>query len=408
MKNMRGVKMYIKIEGGKLEDFTQKDIILFGASSTGIKALEEFERIGARVLGFCDNDCAKRGTLLEGYSIYSPEDLQQMTHKQPDISVIVTSTYEKEIVKQLSDMNIRQVYIARMGVLHDTIPIEQFQNPVLDERTANKLIYEKLLSEDAFFIGRVGSTELETLCNYCYFTNRIHGSGVPYTRNITNMLGDWCGFFPAEHEKMDEFCQLYIEKVKEADLLWSMWQSRFENRFYQDYCSRTPLTLYDETGFPIASQRPWTYGLKGKKVLVIHPFEESIRRNYENRRKLFQNPDFLPDFELITLKAVQTLADNKECEFATWFDALESMKDKMAETDFDIALIGAGAYGFPLGAYAKEIGKKALHIGGMLQLYFGIRGAYYDQFGYHNEYWTRPLEEEKPKGFKKVEAGRYW
>ena len=80
----------------------------------------------------------------------------------------------------------------------------------------------------------------------------------------------------------------------------------------------------------------------------------------------------------------------------------------MKEIDFDIALIGAGAYGFPLGAYAKQLGKQALHIGGALQLYFGIRGAYYDQFGYHNEFWTRPLEEEKPKGFKKVEAGRYW
>ena len=84
------------------------------------------------------------------------------------------------------------------------------------------------------------------------------------------------------------------------------------------------------------------------------------------------------------------------------------MKEQMQKIDFDIALIGAGAYGFPLGAYAKELGKKALHIGGMLQLYFGIRGKYYDQFNYHNEYWTRPLEEEKPQGFKKVEAGRYW
>lgn len=400
--------MYIKIEGAKLQDFAAKEILLFGASSTGAKALEEFESVQAKILGFCDNNLSKRGTVFEGYSVYSPEDLQKMTDENPEIAVMITSTYEEEISRQLADMKLCNVYVVRMGVLHEKIPMEDFGNPVLDKDMANDLLYKKLMLEDAFFIGRVGSTELETLCNYCYFTNRIHGEEIPYTRNITNMLADWCGFFPAEHQKMDAFCELYIDKIKEADLLWSMWHSRFENRFYQDYCRQTPLTLYDETGFPIDMEKPWTYALRGKKVLVIHPFEKSIQRNYENRKKLFENPNFLPDFELITLKAVQTLADNKENEFATWFDALNSMEQQMREIDFDIALIGAGAYGFPLGAYAKEIGKKALHIGGMLQLYFGIRGTYYDQFGYHNEYWTRPLEEERPKGYKKVEAGRYW
>ncbi|MCM1157859.1 MAG: hypothetical protein NC300_09460 [Bacteroidales bacterium] len=400
--------MYIKIEGASLQDFEGKEVVLFGASSTGIKALEEFERIQAKVLGFCDNNPSKRGTVLEGYPVCSPEDLQAMAEENPGIGVMITSTYEKEISKQLQEMKLRNVYVVRMGVLHEKIPMEDFENPVLDKDAANELLYQKVMSEDAFFIGRVGSTELETLCNYCYFTNRIHGGKTPYTRNITNMLADWCGFFPAEHEKMDAFCELYIDKIKEADLLWSMWRSHFENRFYQDYCGRTPLTLYEETGFPIDIERPWTYALRGKRVLVIHPFEKSIQKNYKSRKKFFDNSDFLPDFELITLKAVQTLADNKGTGFSTWFDALDSMERQMREIDFDIALIGAGAYGFPLAAYAKEMGKKALHIGGMLQLYFGIRGAYYDQFGYHNEYWTRPLEEEKPKGYKKVEAGRYW
>lgn len=400
--------MYIKIEEAELLDFAGKEIILFGASSTGIKALEEFESAKAKVLGFCDNDFSRRGTFLEGYPIYSPEDLVRMVKEKPDLSVMVTSTYEKEILQQLNDMGVKHTYVVRMGVLHDTISIGDFKNPVLGKDAANEILQEKILSDKPFFIGRIGSTELETLCNYCYFTGRINGSGKQYTRNITNMLTDWCGFFPAGYEQMDAFCRLYIEKVKEADMLWCMWCSRFEDRFYQDYCKQTPLTLYDETGFPFDLKRPWTYALKGKKVLVIHPFEKSVRKNYERREKLFENSDFLPEFDLVTLKAVQTLADNKDSGYDTWFDALESMERQISQIDFDIALIGAGAYGFPLGAYIKELGKKAFHIGGMLQLYFGIRGKYYDQFGYHNGYWTRPLDEEKPKGFQKVEAGRYW
>lgn len=119
--------MYIKIEGAELQDFVGKEIILFGASSTGVKALEEFEYIKAKILGFCDNNTSKRGTFLEGYQIYSPEDLMQLADKIPDIAVMITSTYEIEIKQQLDDMGIKNVYIVRMGVLHDTILIEEFK-----------------------------------------------------------------------------------------------------------------------------------------------------------------------------------------------------------------------------------------------------------------------------------------
>lgn len=400
--------MYIMIEGENLENFNNREIVLFGASSTGKKALEEFERIHANIVGFCDNDKKKWGLLFEGYPIISPNKLKEITEKNSGLAVMITSTYEKEIKEQLLKIDIENFYTVHMGVLYDKIDKEEFKNTILKKQEANKVLTDKLLSDDPFFIGRIGSTELETICNYCYFTDRIHQSGIPYTKNITTMLSDWCGFFPSDHKKMDEFCELYITEIKKADLLWSMWSSRYEDRFYQDYCPNTNLTLYDDTGFPIDIENPWTTALKGKKILVIHPFESSIRNNYEKRKVLFTNSDFLPEFELITLKAVQTLADNKNTEFSTWFEALDYMKNQMNKIDFDIALIGAGAYGFPLGSYAKELGKKAMHIGGALQLYFGIRGVYYDQFHYHNEYWTRPLEEEKPQGFKKVDAGRYW
>lgn len=400
--------MYIKIDNAEISDFIDKEIILFGASSTGIKALEEFKRVGAIIIGFCDNNKEKHGKEFCGYKIYSPEDIKEMTVKNPELSIMVTSTYDKEISRQLKEMGILNVFIVKMGVLHDKMPFEEFSNTILNKEDANKKIIEMVNSKNPFFVGRVGSTELETICNYKYFTGRINGSGIPYTDNITDMLSLWCGFFPKEHELMDRFCRLYLEKIKEADLLWCMWQSKFEDKLYREECPDTELLLYDDTGFPVNEPVPWTSALEGKKVLVVHPFEDSIKANYLKKDKLFKNKKFMPGFELITLKAVQTLADNKTSRYKNWFEALDSMKQSMEHIDFDIALIGAGAYGFPLGAYAKELGRQALHIGGMLQLYFGIRGKHYDQFKYHNEYWTRPLEEEKPKGFEKVEAGRYW
>ncbi|MFG6392758.1 MAG: hypothetical protein K1W24_01005 [Lachnospiraceae bacterium] len=400
--------MYIKIEGSEISAFANKEIILFGASSTGMKALEEFEQEHSVVIGFCDNNRAKRGTKLCGYEIYSPEDIQEMALKNPSLSIMITSTYDKEIFKQLKEMGLKNVYIVKTGVLHEKLPYSKFTNIILNKKEANQKITGMIQSKIPFFIGRIGSVELEILCNYKYFTGRIDGTDVSYTRNIKDILCKCCGFFPAEDKLLDQFCEIYFKDIKEADLLWSMWESKYEDKLYHDCCPGTKLALYDDTGFPISEPLPWTSALEDKKVLVVHPFEKSIQNNYKQRDKLFTNKNFMPGFELVTLKAVQTIADNRETQYKDWFEALDSMKKSIEQTDFDIALIGAGAYGFPLGAYVKKLGRQALHIGGMLQLYFGIRGKYYDQFQYHNEYWTRPTEEEKPKGFEKVEAGRYW
>ena len=42
--------------------------------------------------------------------------------------------------------------------------------------------------------------------------------------------------------------------------------------------------------------------------------------------------------------------------------------------EFDLCLIGCGAYGLPLAAAVKKMGKQAIHIGGSLQLLFKIKG----------------------------------
>lgn len=57
-------------------------------------------------------------------------------------------------------------------------------------------------------------------------------------------------------------------------------------------------------------------------------------------------------------------------------------------------------------------GKKAIHLGGPLQLLFGIKGGRWDNGDigkvFYNEYWTRPLLEETPEKFKNIEGGCYW
>lgn len=100
------------------------------------------------------------------------------------------------------------------------------------------------------------------------------------------------------------------------DLIWSLWLSIFENAIYSTYFSDKPVSIYQESSMPLEFQTLWTYALKGKRVLVIHPFETSIRENYKLREKLFTNSKFLPEFELQVLKSVQSSAGNT-VEFST-------------------------------------------------------------------------------------------
>lgn len=156
-------------------------------------------------------------------------------------------------------------------------------------------------------------------------------------------------------------------------------------------------------------------------MLVIHPFAELIIKQYQRREQLFDNPDVLPEFDLKVIKAVQSLGGESN-GFADWFEALQYMKNEMDRTDYDICLIGCGAYGFPLAAHAKRQKKKVVHFGGELQLLFGIKGSRWEdplqaikcglprdfyQKLFINPAWVRP-EEYKNAHSLKVENACYW
>ena len=73
------------------------------------------------------------------------------------------------------------------------------------------------------------------------------------------------------------------------------------------------------------------------------------------------------------MKAVQTILGLKS-EFPSWFDALEHMYQRAMSIDFDIAIIGCGAYAFPLACKLKKSGRSAITTCGPTQVLFGIKG----------------------------------
>lgn len=287
---------------------------------------------------------------------------------------------------------------------------------------ANDYIYESLnaMPSMPLMCAKFGTTELGVVCAYeikhryplkAYLDDFLHGRVSVYRKNILDGLCRLSGFFPNNLQLGEKFYNLVLDDMREIDVLASYI---YEEKYIAKYLNCVKVDL-DGYYAPFMWQNPWTKYLKGKKVLVVHPFVDSIRYQYEhNRDKLFDNPDVLPEFkELLTVKAVQTISDQQDERFDTWFDALQFMKDEISKLDFDIALIGCGAYGMCLAAHVKRMGKQAVHLAGWTQMLFGVYGERWikDQPQYSkyiNEYWIRPLESEKPKGAEKVENGCYW
>ena len=265
-------------------------------------------------------------------------------------------------------------------------------------------IAQQILSKKPFMAARFGSTELYTLEVYDW---KIESK---YTQAI-EQFSRWSGFFPCEKSLMQQFVQLMKDTCNQVDTL-AIWNMFMEAYYIKHQMKKEVYLTQLRFLEPWYAENPWTRALKGKKVLVIHPFTESIQKQYEKREHLFPNKDILPEFTLLTLKAVQTVAGEKDSRFETWFDALDWMYREAMKIDFDIALIGCGAYGMPLAAKIKQSGKQAIHMAGVLQILFGIKGARWDDdpvvSKLYNEYWVRPSENEKPKQAKVVEGGCYW
>lgn len=286
--------------------------------------------------------------------------------------------------------------------------------PVMSSAKTNAYIFEMIQSGKPFLACRFGNTELQTVVGNLKVKILGHSKEADeYLDKWFTRLGKDSGFFPVDYQYLDKFTDCILHAAGQADLL-AMWHLNMEDFVIEQYANQADLTFLFRLEPWLYNGYPWSAALKGKKVLVIHPFEDTIRAQYERRSKLFPGTDILPEFELHTLKAIQTLCGEKDERFGTWFDALDYMYKEAMKIDFDIAIIGCGAYGMPLAAMLKKAGKQAIHLGGATQLLFGIKGRRWEEnypskiATFFNEYWVYPAESEKPKNASTVEMGCYW
>ena len=270
----------------------------------------------------------------------------------------------------------------------------------LSGQEVNDFYRELILSNKPFLAGRLGSGEMRRVNRYV-----MKRLGLAKEYDPSNIKSIIMNNSP---ELADWYSERIIELLPNVDII-PAWCPIGEAYLIRQFAKKAKLAHLEDIE-PFWYNNPWTSALRGKKVLVINPFNESIKLQYEKRELLFENKEMLPEFELHTLKSVMVLTP-EDNTYGNIIDVVNYTYDEAMKVDFDIALLGCGQVGMILAEKFREQGKQAIYLGGALQLIFGIKGKRWDtQEKYnrmYNEHWIYPVE-EPPKGYNKVEGGCYW
>lgn len=297
---------------------------------------------------------------------------------------------------------------------------EVLKQIITDESQELAVMRNFILSNKPGIITRIGGTEWSFVVE-CYKNNFV----ISQNNNHITFLKSMSGYYDKNNSSanLKKFLDLMIENYQLSDHVLIANASLLNHfniaqnpkphfipiydQFINTYLKNKPSISYRNVE-DLRKGKEWFTLLEGKKVLVINPFVDDIKKQWEKRKLFFKKDspfDFIyPDFEIkylgtpITYNITGSTKENFPHD--DWFQTLDHLKEELKLIDFDIALIGCAAYGYPLASEIKKSGRKAIYIGGILQIYFGVLGKRWEE-GIKNylnlEHWIRPSE--KPLDF---------
>ena len=275
----------------------------------------------------------------------------------------------------------------------------------------NLYIKEIIQENKPFFIGRIAGCELKVA--YCFQQGNLLDV-VDEIRELENNAG----IFTKDNESLKKYTQKLIESYDHCTIIaeWDTDGKVFAHTGSgQQYITkRTPKTpkLDARALEPYYFKDNWMPALKGKKILIIHPFSKTLVKQVQNLKLAFPGKSWFEDCQIEFATPPLTLAGNHNN--TDWQEHLTPFLESLREVkEFDVALVAAGGYGMLIADFIfKEMGKSVMYIGGALQLFFGVIGKRWfdnkDILKLVNDDWIRPDKDDKPANFIKVEKGCYW
>ncbi len=141
----------------------------------------------------------------------------------------------------------------------------------------NDLLFKELNdaieNKRPYLVGRFGAVEARTI--NCYL------KGKKYPNYLKERLSNCAGVFNHSNKEIDEFAKVYSSSFYNVDILvtWSVKACGWLNR---KLCNNAKSINFYAIE-PWFYKNPWTRALENKRVLIIHPFIETMKKQYEKR-----------------------------------------------------------------------------------------------------------------------------
>lgn len=302
---------------------------------------------------------------------------------------------------------------------------------VTDWRECYDFTRSLLVGPDPVFLSRIGGSDTNALVSYLH--DRVTGSSsaaanVQRHRAIVERFN---GYYDSEpvSDSYEQYLATLLNIYESSDylsfcnhqLLSLYFRANIHESFYHD-------TFEDKAGFinlierlgamrsnltcfpypfveklvshPLTLFAAFRDALVGRRVLVVSPFTASIKQNFGHRQRFFKNYDY-PEFELKLLNTPITYAGLPPSLYPhrNWHETTADLNEQVGRIDFDVALLSCGSYALPIGNHiANVLGRKAVYVGGVLQLYFGIMGRRYENPFFTDQInvdaYINPIEKE--------------
>ena len=283
-------------------------------------------------------------------------------------------------------------------------------------------IINNMNNEKGFFLNRIGGSDYESVFEYYMVNKDMNIYNFKKHIERTNNLN---GYFDksSDDEIIKKNYIAYIEKMFNCYINSNAYTNptcTIQNNIKKSMNNFNKIICRDKIIIHYYYIEAITYFLndfkifgKNKKILIISPFSESIKyQTKENRINNLINNYTFPDFTLLTYDTPITYNKNKsDLDFIStnnFLEQCELMENEIKNIDFDIALLSCASYANCLGSFiSTTMNKKAIYIGGVLNVLFNIYGGRYNNDYYNSinnlEYRITAIEKEK---YKNIQGGR--
>lgn len=277
-----------------------------------------------------------------------------------------------------------------------------YNKPMLKKNDLNQLISDKIHKTEPFMVARLGNTE--AMIAQEYLSGSLSGK---WTQWLLNTSGFYVSAGQRVCDTIEEYAKLTISAINNCDVHLHCFNSAVN---LINTCSNEESLLGDWYDLYVDfNELSWTHSLEGKRVLIVSSIGDTINIQYNKKDLLFET-QALPKFEIIHYHMIETQMGNNSGRYS-WFELLNKIAREISLIKFDVALVAAGAYGYPLSSLIKNMNKVVIELCSGLYPLFGIKNKTQQIIRkvskYYNDNWIFPIE-KPPLQYEKIENGAYW